>query len=149
MYSTIITGRPTTIRHQSPQPTGVGVHPVAAGAFNVDSARTLADGQKALNGGSYSIPIQINSNIENGNDLNGYEIPNFIHKKEKKLSEKESEGSAIKENSKDPAVFLKDNMMKDISEFTAQFDNTRDKADRINTCNLLYFIKIHNKNIKW
>ena len=132
MYSTVINSHPTIIRHETPQPKGLGVHPATAGAFSVDSAQTLADKQNVANG-SYSTPVQYNEgNGNNQGAMKGYETPSFIHKKEKKIQESESNESTT--SNMDPAVFLKTNMEKDISDFTAQFDNTKDKAERISAC---------------
>lgn len=129
MYSTVISGRPTVIKHQTPQPKGVGVHPVAAGAFALNSSQVLAE-NKNLSNGSYSIPVQISSSGEKY----GYETPNFIHTGERKVEEKETEANGSEAISQDPAVFLKQNMMRDISDFTANFDTTKDKAERISAC---------------
>jgi hypothetical protein len=138
MYSTVINSHSTTIRHATPQPTGVSVHPTAAAAFSVDSEQTLAMKQSIPNG-AYSIPVQISASSDSNKD--GYEAPSFIHKKEKKIEESEknqnNSGSETQFDSLDPAVFLKSSMEKDIGEFTAQFDNTNDKNDRITTCKYL------------
>jgi len=130
MYSTVINSHATAIRHTTPQPKGLGVHPAAAGAFAVDSAQTLADKQHIPNG-SYSTPVQYNEG-NNGGAMKGYESPSFIHKKERKMEE--SNGNESEFSNMDPAVFLKSNMERDISDFTAQFDNTKDKAERIAAC---------------
>ena len=132
MYSTVINSHPTIIRHETPQPKGLGVHPATAGAFSVDSAQTLADKQNVANG-SYSTPVQYNEGNNEG-AMKGYESPSFIHKKERKIQESEANQSEAEASSMDPAVFLKANMEKDISDFTAQFDNTKDKAERITAC---------------
>ena len=129
MYSTVINSHPTIIRHQTPQPSNIGVHPAAAGAFSVDSAQTLAEKQH-IPIGAYSIPVQMNASSDANKD--GYETPNFMHKKERKVSEGTENGSEA--SNMDPAVFLKSSMMRDISDFTAQFDNTKDKAERIAAC---------------
>jgi hypothetical protein len=135
MYSTVINSHPTVIRHEVPQPKGVGVHPAASQAFSVDSAETLAMAQKQLNG-SYSIPVHISGdNVKN--ELNGYEVPNFIHKKESKIKEDNSNAENLQNT--DSETFLKRNMEQDINEFVAHFDNTKDKAERIRTCNIIYF----------
>merc|ERR1712160_152968 len=73
-------------------------------------------------------PVQMNAATHVGD---GFETPNFMHKKKEKLLE--SEGTGSEASNMDPAVFLKNNMQKDISDFTAQFDNTKDKAERIAT----------------
>jgi len=131
MYSTVINSHTTAIKHETPQPRGLGVHPAAAGAFAVDPAQTLAMHEKEINqvpSGAYSIPVQMNAATHVGD---GFETPNFMHKKERKIQE--SEGMQTGSESSDPAVFLQQNMQKDISDFTAQFDNTKDKAERIAT----------------
>ena len=132
MYSTVINSHATAIRHATPQPKGLGVHPATAGAFSVDSAQT-----RSVPNGSYSTPVQYNEGKNEG-AMNGFETPSFMHKKERKIQESESnqEGnqSEASNNNMDPAVFLKTNMEKDISDFTAQFDNTKDKAERIAAC---------------
>lgn len=130
MYSTVITSHPTVIRHQTPQPKGVGVHPVAAGAFAADSQIALAEKEK-IPQGAYSIPVQVNSSADALKD--GYEIPNFIHTGEKKVQESE-ENLNVVSSPIDPAVFLKNSMEKDLGEFLAQFDNSKDKAERIASC---------------
>jgi hypothetical protein len=130
MYSTVINSHTTAIKHETPQPRGLGVHPAAAGAFAVDPAQTLAMHEKEIPVGSYSTPVKMGANSNNGE---GYETPNFMHKKE---TVKESEGTENESEASnaDPAVFLKSNIQKDITDFTAQFDNTKDKAERIATC---------------
>ena len=132
MYSTVINSHSTVIKHETPQPKGLGVHPATAGAFSVDSAQT-----RSVPNGSYSTPVQYNEGKNEG-AMNGFETPSFMHKKERKIQESESnqEGnqSEASNNNMDPAVFLKTNMEKDISDFTAQFDNTKDKAERIAAC---------------
>jgi len=131
MYSTVINSHPTVIKHQTPQPKGIGVHPAAAAAFSVDSAQTMAmaDSEKVPNG-AYSIPVQMNASPDA--NQNGYESPNFMHKKETIKEESSAKAKTGTEfATQDPAVFLKASMEKDINAFTAQFDNTRDKAERI------------------
>merc|ERR1711957_625504 len=83
MYSTVINSHTTAIKHETPQPRGLGVHPAAAGAFAVDPAQTLAMHEKEINqvpSGAYSIPVQMNAATHVGD---GFETPNFMHKKEK------------------------------------------------------------------
>jgi hypothetical protein len=126
MYSTVITRHPTVIKHQTPQPKGVGVHPAAAGAFAADSQPALEE-KKNIPQGAYSIPVQVNSSADSLKD--GFEIPNFIHTGEKKVQESEENLSGV--TNMDPAVFLKNSMEKDLGEFLAQFDNSKDKAERI------------------
>jgi hypothetical protein len=135
MYSTVINSHATTIRHSTPQPLGIAVHPAAAAAFSVDSDQTLAMKQ-AIPKGAYSIPVQISSSSNSNKE--GYETPSFMHKKERKIKESErSQNDSNTEssfNTVDPEVFLKSSMEKDINEFTAKFDNTNDKAHRIAAC---------------
>ena len=135
MYITVINSHPTIIRHQTPQPMGIGVHSAAAGAFAVDSAQTLAEKQRPE--GSYSIPVQINTSADSIKD--GYEIPNFMHKKERKVEESNKAESGNVATSMDTEVYLKNSMEKDINEFTAQFENTKDKAERIAACIYIFF----------
>merc|ERR1712151_479718 len=78
MYSTVINSHPTIIKHQTPQPKGIGVHPAAAAAFAVDPNQTAA--MEKIPNGAYSIPVQMNAASDAGKD--GYETPNFLHKKE-------------------------------------------------------------------
>ena len=132
MYSTVITNHPTVIRHQSPQPTGVGVHFAAAAGFAADSAEAL---KAAIPHGAYSIPVQVNTSADSLKE--GYEIPNFIHTGERKIQESEANMNV---SNMDPAAFLKNSMEKDIGEFLAQFDNTKDKSERIATCKILFFL---------
>ena len=127
MYSTIINRHSTVIRHQVPQPVNIGVHEDTSRAMAVDPSQTLAD----KNGiGAYSIPIKISTGAIKDPTLSGYENPSFISKGEKKVEET----SAEQVLNVDPAVFLKTNMEKDIGQFIAQFDNAKDKAERIKAC---------------
>lgn len=130
MYSTVINRHPTVIRHQVPQPVNIGVHEDTTRAMAVDPAQTLADKIKLNGNGAYSIPIKISNGAIKDPTLSGYETPNFISKGEKKVEET-SEGQAL---NVDPAVFLKANMEKDIGQFLAQFDNAKDKNERIKAC---------------
>jgi len=133
MYSSVITKHPTAIKHQIPQPVTIGVHADTARAMAIDPAQTLADAKKNLANGAYSVPIKINSDSIRDPTLSGYETPNFISKGEKKIKENSQEElSSIL----DPAIFLKSNMEKDIQQFLAQFDNSKDKAERIHSCKL-------------
>jgi hypothetical protein len=133
MYSTVINKHSTVIRHQVPQPVNIGVHEDTTRAMAVDPAQTLADKIKLNRSGAYSIPIKISNGAIKDPTLSGYETPNFISKGEKKVEET-SEEQAL---NVDPAVFLKANMEKDIGQFLAQFDNAKDKAERIKAC--IYF----------
>jgi len=130
MYSTVINRHPTVIRHQVPQPVNIGVHEDTTRAMAVDPAETLAEAQKNSLNGAYSIPIKISTGAIKDPTLSGYETPNFISKGEKKIQESSEEQI----QNVDPAVFLKKNMEKDIGQFLAQFDNSKDKAERIQAC---------------
>lgn len=130
MYSTVINRHPTVIRHQVPQPVNIGVHEDTTRAMAVDPAETLADAQKRGLNGAYSIPIKISTGAIKDPTLSGYETPNFISKGEKKLQESSEEQM----QNVDPAIFLKKNMEKDIGQFLAQFDNSKDKTERIQAC---------------
>ena len=95
----------------------------------VNPAETLSDNIHKTGYGAYSIPIKISKEAAKDPNLSGYETPNFISKGEKKVQETSEEQVNV-----DPAVFLKKNMEKDIGEFLAQFDNAKDKDDKINAC---------------
>lgn len=119
MYSTVVHGHPTIIRHQIPQPKGVGVNSDAAKAFALsDEAMRLAELQRK---GSYSVPVKIENSSEE-NDL--LEVPNFIQGREKVLN-----NSILKED--DPMKFFKDNFSKDVTLLLGDLDNKKDKAERI------------------
>jgi len=133
MYSTVINRHPTVIRHQTPQPVHIGVHEDTTRAMAIDPAQTLADAPK--NKGGYSIPIKITNGAIKDPTLSGYETPNFISKGEKKIQEKVGEESF---SNVDPAIFLKKNMEKDIGEFVAKFENSKDKEERTLTCNYFF-----------
>lgn len=137
MYSTVITQYPTVIKHQIPQPTLVAVHENTARAMAIDPSQTLEDAKNNLAKGAYSIPVKISNGVIKDPTLSGYETPNFISKGEKiQESSKEQLSANI-----DPAIFLKTNMEKDIGQFLAQFDNSKDKTERIQAC---IFIGIFN-----
>lgn len=135
MYSTVIDRHPTVIRHQVPQPVNIGVHEDTTRAMAVDPAETLADARNKMANGAYSIPIKISNGAIKDPTLSGYETPNFISKGETKLQESSQE--QIK--NVDPAVFLKTSMEKDIGQFFAQFDNAKDKTEKIHACILFLF----------
>lgn len=130
MYSTVINRHSTVIRHQIPQPVNIGVDKDTTRAMAVNPAVTLADKIQKAENGAYSIPIKISNGAIKDPTLSGYETPNFISKGENKLQESSRERSL----SVDPAIFLKKNMEKDIGEFLAQFDNAKDKTERIKAC---------------
>ncbi len=138
MYSTVINRHPTVIRHQVPQPVNIGVHEDTTRAFSVDPSETLADERNKIAKGAYSIPIKISNGAIKDPTLSGYETPNFISKSEKKLQESSQEQM----ENVDPSVFLKTNMEKDIGRFVAQFDNSKDKAERIQSCKLITILDL-------
>jgi len=137
MYSTVINRHPTVIRHQVPQPVNIGVHEDTTRAMAVDPSLTLADKINETKNGAYSIPVKIRT-IKDPT-LSGYETPNFISKGEKKVQESTEEQSL----NMDPATFLKKNMEKDIGQFLAQFDNAKDKAERITACILFFSLNFY------
>jgi hypothetical protein len=96
----------------------------------VNPAETLSDNIKKTGNGAYSIPVKISNEAVKDPTLSGYETPNFISKGEKKVKETSEEQAVYI----DPSVFLKKNMEKDIGEFLAQFDNAKDKDDKIKAC---------------
>lgn len=131
MYSTVITKHPTVIKHQVPQPTTVGVHENTARAMSIDPSQTLEDARNNLAKGAYSIPVKISNGAIKDPTLSGYETPNFISKGEKKIQESSEEQFSA---NIDPAIFLKKNMEKDIGQFLSQFENSKDKTERIQAC---------------
>ncbi len=134
MYSTVVKSHSTVVMHPEPQPTGTSVSPQVAAAFAMDSP-SLPNQPSTLSPGAYSIPIQIQGGAIKDPTLAGYETPNFIHTREKMLNEngKNSEQSAI-----DPVNLLRDNVQNDIQSFMNQFDNARDKEEKIKIC--IYYL---------
>lgn len=147
MYSTVVSSHATTIRHATPQPTGIQVTGHNAAAFGVDSEQTLAmHQQQAIPHGAYSIPVQISASADYNKD--GYETPSFIHKKEKQINDSVENqgavasfdplnGSSSNPLNIDPAEFLKSSMEEDIHEFTAQFDKDGKSSNTISACKYL------------
>lgn len=127
MYSTVINRHSTVIRHQLPQPTNVGVSLDAARAFAVDPSQTLSENQ--IKNGAYSIPVKIQSGSSKDATMSGYETPNFIAK-----AERVKETVQVGLTNTDTSAYLKENMEKDITQFVSQFDNTKDKQERLNAC---------------
>jgi hypothetical protein len=124
MYSTIVTGHPTIIRHSIPQPKGVGVNPDTAKAFALtEEATKLAEKMKK---GSYSVPVKIESYTNNGNDNGSLEVPNFIQSKETLLNEKKNEN--------EPRRFLLDNFTNDANMLLNNLENKNDKNEKISSC---------------
>jgi hypothetical protein len=125
MYSTVIERHATTVVHPVPQPTNYAVHQDAARTFDL-SSEIHAEAAK-INPGSYSIPVKIGPS--NDPTLSGYETPNFIHKGEKKMENNHPAGNI--------APSLEDSMKQDIETFVAQFDNAKDKQERVSVCKIL------------
>jgi hypothetical protein len=73
-----------------------------------------------LEQGAYSIPVKVQGGVVSDPTLSGYETPSFIHKKETVTDNKPED--------------LKDTMEKDIQTFISQFDNAKDKKDRVEIC---------------
>jgi hypothetical protein len=124
MYSTVIERHATAVVHPVPQPTNYAVHQQAAKAFDV-SSEVHAESAK-IKSGSYSIPVKIGPSTDS--TLSGYETPNFIHKGEKRMENDHPAG-----HMSEPS--LEDSMKHDIETFVAQFDNAKDKQERIGVCN--------------
>jgi hypothetical protein len=80
-----------------------------------------------LNPGAYSIPVKIQGGVVKDPTLSGYETPSFIHKKETISNNNHSQST-------NPEVNMKDSMEKDIQAFISQFDNAKDKKDRVEIC---------------
>lgn len=135
MYSTIFSNHPTVIKHPTPQPVGLGVHPDAAKAFALtNEATNLAEHLKK---GSYAVPVVLHT--EKNSDIN------FVQSKENILK-KERENNQFKEV--DQSVFLKDNMNKDVNLFMDNLENKKDKTERIRVCKNNYldnFLSVRRK----
>lgn len=130
MYSTIFSGHPTVIKHPTPQPTNLGVHPDSAKAFALSEEGTrLAE---KLKKGSYAVPVSLHS--DKNSDIS------FVQSKENKLR-KESEKEL--ENSKNLEVgqssYLKDNFNKDVNLFLDNLENKKDKTEKIQVCKIYIF----------
>ena len=129
MYSTIVTGHPTIIRHSTPQPKGIGAHPDAAKAFALsDEVNVMAEKMKK---GSYSVPVRLERSQGDNDHL---ETPNFIQSKENLLNNMRMKNNfTIKEN--EPQKFLKDNFNKDVNLLLDNLENKKDKSERISVRN--------------
>lgn len=127
MYSTIVMGHPTVIRHPVPQPNGLGAHPDTAKAFALsDEATKLAERMKK---GSYSVPVKLEAEKGNGEN-DSLEVPNFIQHKETLLNGKNHKSHfSLKE--REPQKFLKDSFSKDANMLLDNLENKKDKAERI------------------
>jgi hypothetical protein len=79
--------------------------------------------------------IQMRNSIDD-NAINGYEMPIFIHKKENEIELERD--SLVSEDPPVDDLNMKNSISKDIERFTAQFENTRDKEERIQICNNYY-----------
>lgn len=122
MYSTVIERHATTVVHPVPQPTNYAVHQDAAKAF--DTSSELHAEVAKLQPGAYSIPVQLGKSSDP--TLSGYETPSFIHKGEKTTGEEKLPAGNIH-----APPSLQDSMKQDIETFVAQFDNAKDKQERI------------------
>ena len=85
--------------------------------------------QANLTPGAYSIPVKIQGGAVKDPTLSGYETPVFISKKETNMNENMSN---------DPEVNIKQAMENDIQTFINQFDNAKDKKDRIEVCKYIF-----------
>jgi len=126
MYSTIVMGHPTVIRHPTPQPKGIGAHPDTAKAFALsDEATKLAETMKK---GSYSVPVKIQSSGNGEND--SLEVPNFIQSKETLLNGNNNRNN-LSLSEREPQKFLQDSFSKDANMLLDNLENKKDKAERI------------------
>jgi hypothetical protein len=121
MYSTVITSHPTSVIHPVPQPVNYAVQQGTAGAF------AHPEPAAPLTPGAYSIPVKIEGGAINDPTLSGYETPNFIHKGEKRLPASNIHAPP----SLSPKAHMEETVKQDIQNFVSQFDNAKDKADRI------------------
>jgi hypothetical protein len=83
--------------------------------------------QANMNPGAYSIPVKIQAGVVKDPTLSGYESPSFIHKKETNMS-------ANNAMTGDPSNNIEEVMKEDIQTFINQFDNIKDKKDRVEVC---------------
>jgi hypothetical protein len=86
-----------------------------------------AEPVQPLNPGAYSIPVKIQGGVVKDPTLSGYETPSFIHKKETTIPDNNNKPT-------DTVTSMKDTMEKDIQTFISQFDNSKDKNDRVEIC---------------
>ncbi len=127
MYSTIVTGHPTIIRHSIPQPKTIGVNSDAARAFSLsDEATKLAE---KMEKGSYSVPVKFESSPPlNEND--SFEIPNFFQSKESLLNNNNNNNNnSNKEN--DPQRFILNNFTNDANMLLNNLENKNNKSEKI------------------
>ena len=131
MYSTVITGHPTVIRHPTPQPKGIGAHPDTAKAFALsDEVNVMAEKMKK---GSYSVPVKYQATKGNNDSM---EVPTFMQSKESKLKDLSFNNNfSVKEN--EPQKFLKDNFNHDVNLLLDNLENKKDKSERITVRNYL------------
>jgi len=124
MYNTVIEKHSTVVTHPTPQPTNYATNPLTASAFSVDPKELEI---QKLSPGSYSTPVKIDGSAFNDPTLSGYEAPNFIHKGEKQIPNKNIHAPA---NINGVNAQMQSSIQQDIEKFISQFDNAKDKAER-------------------
>lgn len=127
MWTDVISSKKINVVHPVPQPVNYAVHPDAANAF---AARKEEAGPEApLTPGAYSIPVKIEGGSIQDPTLSGYETPNFIHKGERTLPDKNIHSTP--KTVANPQVHMQETIQKDIQTFMSQLDNAKDKSERI------------------
>jgi hypothetical protein len=124
MYSTVITSHATSVIHPVPQPVNYAVNPGTSRAFAASQFEN-----RELTAGEYSIPVKLEGGSAQDPTLSGYETPNFINTGEKVLPK--SNIHAAPQPILSPEVHMEQIVQEDIKNFISQFDNAKDKADRI------------------
>jgi hypothetical protein len=124
MYSTIINRHSTSVIHPVPQPVNYAVNPATTSAFENSQTESAQ-----LTPGAYSIPVKLQGGAVQDPTMSEYETPNFIH-----TGEKITPVGNIHEAPKfqlSPETNMQKVVQQDIKDFISQFDNAKDKADRI------------------
>lgn len=140
MYSTVVESHSTVVMHPQINPHTMMAHPGVTAAFSMDPSQYQTEEPK-LSPGAYSIPIRIQGGSINDPTLSGYETPNFIHKKETVLSGNQNQQTSNnQQNPGNTQTILQNSSNNDINEFVSQFDNAKDKSEKIGICNIIFLI---------
>lgn len=93
----------------------------------------------------YETPVTMAKNRNNSGQREGnFEIPTFIHKNEKSVekatSERRSSMKLSDPNIHSPPEFsMQNSMKKDIQSLISQFDNAKDKQEKVSICKITNF----------